>query len=64
MSAALQLLTGDALILTDGGIETRLMFELDVPVPEPLGSAGLIGTEALRAVSRPTSRPLAPTTCR
>lgn len=50
MSAATQLLTGDALILADGGIETRLMFELDVPVPEPLGSAGLIGTEALRAV--------------
>jgi len=50
VSDAASLLGGDALILTDGGIETRLMFELGVALPEPLGSAGLVGTDALRDV--------------
>jgi homocysteine S-methyltransferase len=50
VSAAATLLSGDALILTDGGVETRLIYELGVALPEPLGSAGLVGTEELRAV--------------
>jgi S-methylmethionine-dependent homocysteine/selenocysteine methylase len=48
--SAAALLAGDALILTDGGIETRLTFELGVALPEPLGSAALVGTDELRAV--------------
>lgn len=50
MTAAVALLEGDALILTDGGIETRLMFDLGIALPEPLGSAGLVGTDGLREV--------------
>jgi len=47
---AAALLASDALILTDGGIETRLMFEMGVALPEPLESAALVGTDALREV--------------
>jgi homocysteine S-methyltransferase len=50
VSSAAALLASDALILTDGGIETRLIFELGVALPEPLESAGLIGTDVLREV--------------
>jgi homocysteine S-methyltransferase len=50
VSDAAALLASDALILTDGGIETRLMFELGVALPEPLESAALVGTDALRDV--------------
>jgi homocysteine S-methyltransferase len=32
-----------SLILTDGGIETRVMFETDVPLPEHVGVAALAG---------------------
>jgi homocysteine S-methyltransferase len=45
---AADLLGGDALILTDGGIETSLMFESGLALPEPLESAALVGTDAMR----------------
>ena len=47
-TGAAALLTGDALVLTDGGIETRLVYEMGVELPEPLQSAALVGTGALR----------------
>lgn len=45
---AAALLTGGALVLTDGGIETRLVYEMGVELPEPLQSAALVGADALR----------------
>jgi homocysteine S-methyltransferase len=45
---AADLLAGDALILTDGGIETSLMFDSGLALPEPLESAALVGTDAMR----------------
>lgn len=45
---------GGSPILTDGGIETRVMFETDVPLPPFVGSAGLvedpIGDPVLRRI--------------
>jgi S-methylmethionine-dependent homocysteine/selenocysteine methylase len=37
-------------ILTDGGIETRLVYECNVPLPEHIEAAGLVGHPALRQV--------------
>jgi S-methylmethionine-dependent homocysteine/selenocysteine methylase len=48
MSEAAQLLGGDALVLTDGGIETRLIFEAGLELPAQVEAAGLVGHPALR----------------
>lgn len=49
-AAAAELLTSGALVLTDGGIETRLVFDLGVALPEPLQSAALVGTDELHEI--------------
>lgn len=50
MSAAADLLAGDALVLTDGGIETRLMFELGLELPAHVQAAALVGEPGLRDI--------------
>lgn len=50
MSAAAQLLAGDALVLTDGGIETRIVFETDLELAPHVEAAGLVGEPALKAI--------------
>lgn len=49
MSAA-DVLRGDALVLTDGGIETRIMFETDLELAPHVEAAGLVGEPALKAI--------------
>jgi S-methylmethionine-dependent homocysteine/selenocysteine methylase len=50
MRAAAELLGGDALVLTDGGIETRIMFETDLELAPHVEAAGLVGEPALTAI--------------
>lgn len=49
MSAA-DVLRGDALVLTDGGIETRIMFETDLELAPHVEAAGLVGEPGLEAI--------------
>jgi S-methylmethionine-dependent homocysteine/selenocysteine methylase len=50
MSAAAELLASDALVLTDGGIETRIMFESDAELAPHVLAAGLLDHPALKAI--------------
>jgi S-methylmethionine-dependent homocysteine/selenocysteine methylase len=50
LSATADLLGGDALVLADGGIETRLMFDHGLELPPHIQTAGLVGHPALREV--------------
>jgi S-methylmethionine-dependent homocysteine/selenocysteine methylase len=56
MSVLADLVSRGVLVLTDGGIETRIVYESDVDLPEPLESAGLLedpaGEEVLRDIYR------------
>lgn len=49
-TSAVSLLAGDALVLTDGGIETRIMFESDAELAPHVQAAGLVGHPALKAI--------------
>lgn len=50
MSATAELLRGDALVLTDGGIETRLMFDYGLALPAHIEATALVGHPAVREV--------------
>jgi S-methylmethionine-dependent homocysteine/selenocysteine methylase len=50
MSAAAEVLAGDGLVLTDGGIETRIMFESDAELAPHVQAAGLVGHPALKEI--------------
>lgn len=49
-TGAAELLAGDALVLTDGGIETRIVFETDLELAPHVEVAGLVGEPALRDI--------------